>query len=336
MAKSRLTIPATLLFLLLCVAAKGQQEGLFSAQSGNWFLRNPAISGWEDYIDVQAGYRRQWLGTPQGPEGYYLTAHAPLNYFEQRGASLPMLSKYSLRQKAAPAAKKAAWYRHGIGGTLLVQNNRPFRTNIAQASYAIHFKVAKKARMSLGINLGIRQWRVNIDDLLLGNEDDPAFEPSFISEIAPSAGVGLLLYHPRYFVSLASSQVLEENISLSPGPASGGVLERHYYLGGGYKLRFNNSTVSPQVMLRYLPSIGWANDFLIQFQQGSSWWASIGYRQAKAFGIQAGYALQPWMRVSYTYELTSGTAEELGRHTHEITLRSRIAVRQYGIEQRYF
>ena len=328
------------LLLGLSTAVQAQQEGLFSAQSGNWFLRNPAISGWEEYIDLRMGYRRQWLGTPQGPEGYYLTANAPINYFEPRGKSLPMLSKYFMQQQQAPPAKDQTWYRHGIGATAIVQNNRPFRMNMVQGSYAIHFKISAEAKASLGASLGIRQWRVNIDDLNIGDGSDPAFEPTFISEIVPSVAVGLLVYHPNYFLSISSSQVLEENLALNPERAGqvGGVLERHYYAGAGYKLQLHpNWKLSPQAMLRYLPSLGWSNDYLLQVSYQNQWWGSVGYRSSmSSLGGQLGYAIKPWLRLSYAYELSTGETSSLGRHTHEVSLMGRIGVRQYGMEQKYF
>ncbi len=328
-----------LLLLLLCSHAQAQQEGLFNVHSSNWQLRHPASTGWEDYIEARSAYRRQWLGSPNGPDAYYLNVHAPLNYYESRTNALPMLSKSTLQNKQAPPSKDTPWYRHGLGFTALVQNNRPLRMNLVQASYAIHFKLSKEARASVGANVGIRQWRVNADDLNLEQSGDWAFEEGFISEIVPSVGVGIAIYHPKYFLMASASQVLEEPLSLNgEGNGNTGILATHYYGSLGYRFILgNNWELNPMAMLRYLEPSGWVNDWGLKVSYQDKYWGGVSYRQGSgAIGGNIGALLLPWMQLSYTFESTNAQSSELGRSNHEVALGLRLPVRQYGLTQRYF
>jgi hypothetical protein len=52
----------------------GQQRPQYTQHMINPFLVNPAVSGTEDYTDIRAGYRKQWVGFDGSPRTMYLSA----------------------------------------------------------------------------------------------------------------------------------------------------------------------------------------------------------------------------------------------------------------------
>src|SRR5690554_3050573 len=69
-----------MLLLIATVAsfAQAQQRAQFSQYMINPFLYNPAVAGTEDYADIRAGYRKQWVGFEGAPRSMYLSAHTSI------------------------------------------------------------------------------------------------------------------------------------------------------------------------------------------------------------------------------------------------------------------
>lgn len=317
-------------------ALYAQQRPLFSQYTQNLFLVNPAVAGWENYVDVHSSYRKQWAGLAEGPESYYVSVQGAMNYYAEPSRTLPMLSKHSMNQQNKLASGDKKWYRHGAGLTAWVDRTNPLKTNTVQASYALHLKLSKKLKASIGASVGVRQWRLNPSDLSLEQANDPIFSNEFMSEIIPNVNIGLLLYSPKFYVSLSAEQLLKEDVGfgLAIGDA---VLQQHFYLSTGYRLEAGvNWTVTPSVLVRYTANVAPSLEGNVLFQYRSKLWAGIGFRQQGFFAAQVGIHLREWMNIGYLYEAITGDLSRIGNSSHEITLGFKIPVREYGFEQKYF
>src|SRR5690554_6258766 len=64
--------------ILLSSVAFSQQRPQYSQYMVNPFVLNPAVAGVENYADIKAGYRNQWVNFDGHPVTYYLSAHMPI------------------------------------------------------------------------------------------------------------------------------------------------------------------------------------------------------------------------------------------------------------------
>lgn len=332
------TMRKIFLYLSLVLGITGlqaQQRPNSSQYTQNLFLINPAVAGWENYVDIHSAYRKQWLGLANAPESYYVSVHGAMNYYAEPSKTLPMLSKHSLNMQRKLELGKSIWYRHGAGITAAVDKTSPLKMNTVQASYALHVQLGKELKGSVGASLGVRQWRLNPSDLNLEDQNDPVFSGEFMSEIIPNINVGLLLYSKKWYLSLSVDQLLKEQIGF--GLEGVGVLQWHAYASLGYRWAAgNNWQLTPSILLRYTENASPVIEGNLLFQYREKLWGGVGYRQEGFAMVQAGVFLREWLNLAYTYEAVTGATNAFGGSSHEITLGVRIPVREYGFNRQYF
>ena len=64
--------------LFTCSAVMAQQRPYYTQYIMNNYIINPAVAGIENYWDVKASHRVQWVGLQDAPVTTYLTVHGPL------------------------------------------------------------------------------------------------------------------------------------------------------------------------------------------------------------------------------------------------------------------
>ena len=65
--------------LALALQAGAQQKPHYTQYILNQYIVNPAITGIENYVDVKASHRRQWVGIQDAPLTTYFSAHGSIN-----------------------------------------------------------------------------------------------------------------------------------------------------------------------------------------------------------------------------------------------------------------
>src|SRR5437868_12722466 len=65
-------------FIFLALHVAGQQKPHYTQYILNQYIINPALSGIENYIDIKASHRLQWVGLLDAPVTTYITIHGPI------------------------------------------------------------------------------------------------------------------------------------------------------------------------------------------------------------------------------------------------------------------
>src|SRR5437868_15533041 len=64
--------------LLMGTFLQAQQKPQYTQYILNNYILNPALSGIENYTDIKASARDQWVGLNGAPRTMYLTVHMPV------------------------------------------------------------------------------------------------------------------------------------------------------------------------------------------------------------------------------------------------------------------
>ena len=64
--------------LVVFSEVKAQQRPYYTQYIMNNYIINPAVAGIENYWDVKASHRMQWVGLQDAPVTTYITMHGPL------------------------------------------------------------------------------------------------------------------------------------------------------------------------------------------------------------------------------------------------------------------
>lgn len=295
----------TILILLISLGffAKAQQLPQFTQYMINDYVFNPAIAGIESNYQMKSNIRNQWAGVNNAP----------------RTTVLSVYGKY--RESNV-----------GLGGVVFNDQVGPTSRNGVSLSYAYHFSLTEKMKMSLALSGGFTQMRIDPTHLHF-KDFEPQSQGGILSSSVPDATFAFHLYTKDWYVGASIPQLLNSNLgffeddyldmyNLNPD----GSLERHYFAMAAYKWKVNyDYVVEPSVLIKSVTPAPNQADIGVKVTYQNKLWAGTAYRTNGDIGVLLGYSIGDRYSIGYSYDVvTSG----LGEHTsgsHEFMLGVRFA-----------
>lgn len=289
------------------------QDPVFSQFYAAPLQLNPAFAGSAFAPRLNANYRNQLPGWPNAYASYAVA-------YEQW---LPGMNS-------------------GLGLMITGDNagNGIFRSATVAGSYSYQVQVANKLYFRLGAEAGVIQNRINWNQLVFGDQLDPANGangqnpgeeqvPDQLTQNAFDASAGLLIFNSRFHGGISLRHLNGPDINflgINPNLYSGIPLRMTLHGGLDFKILTNNkgapeSFLSPNVM--YV-SQGGFNQINVGFYTGlGNFFGGAWFRHT--FGnsdaaILLGGVRYGVMRIGYSYDLTvSALANAGGGGSHEIS-----------------
>lgn len=321
----------------------------------NPYTLNPALAGSQNYTDIKAGYRNQWVGFDDS-DGYIDGPIAPRTMYLSAHTSLGRDNEYY----KDPRNEKKAY--HGIGGFITSDKLGAFSSNSIYGSYSFNMPLIspKKStgqmynfngqeksigvRMIVGAHLGVVQQRVDTELLvpgsqLLGLGGDPKIDNiGNANGWGPDGSLGIWIYSTKFYVGLAVRRLLANDVEISAIDYS---LSRHYNLMAGYKLRMSHFLVfEPSMNVKFEsganPSVDLngklAYDNTYANKQGSgnnknkdlNVYIGATYRYGAAAAILIGGVIEQKYEIAYSFDITTNKLGPYQKGTHEVTIGYRI------------
>lgn len=311
-------LPLFLVFVIY--TAKAQQQGQYSQYMLNYYMINPAVAGTEDFIDFKSGYRMQWTGFNGAPRNYYLSGHTALG-------------KVNTRRMAGVARTP----HHAVGAIVSGQKVGLFSHNTAYFTYAYHLPLSRTGVLSIGAQAGVNQYAFDRNSAYFGEEGMPETAVVAANQIKFDMGIGAWFYTPKLFIGLSSVQLLKSKISYLNPNEDNGYLDRHYYLTGGYKVKFSRFwAFIPSVLLKGTTT-AYQVDVNGKLKFSNLYWFGASYRHTDAVALLAGFAVpltktrhnqrhgnNTMLEFSYCYDVTTSRLRSYSYGTHEIVVGLRL------------
>lgn len=316
-----------LLFLLsLHLTAMTQQRPYYTQYIMNNYLLNPAITGIENYFDVKAGHRSQWVGIPGAPVTNYITIHGPLGKkdyrqnvtsFDMKGEN-PRGRSY-VEQYTAPAP------HHGIGGSVINYKTGYINRLFVNVSYAYHVGLTPRMSLAAGFAGGFTTTTLDASKIELANPADPAIGNAMGSmrKLKPDLSVGIWLYSDRFFAGVSAQQVIPQNFSLVNHEYDKSMLVPHWFATAGYRFFLSDEvSAMPSLMARYIADEPVFVDANIKLQYMDRFWLGGNIRFREGFAAMVGVNISSTFNVSYSYDVNNSKymLQSQQRGTHEIML----------------
>ena len=215
-----------IIMVFVSFQALGQQDPMFTKYMFNSLHYNPAYAGSHEHLSLALLHRTQWINFQGAPNTQTFTAHTPL------------------REN-----------RVGVGLSLLHDQIGVTRTSSANLSYAYRIPLSKKARLSVGIQGGMTNWRADWNKLELENTVDPAFDGDVQSKWLPNFGFGLYFQTKRSYTGLSSPHLIEHKLRESAGTVESALVAqqyRHYYftVGGAIPIVGDDIIFKPSLLVK--------------------------------------------------------------------------------------
>lgn len=311
---------------LVSTGVNAQQTPQYSQFTRNALMYNPAFAGIEDYTDLNATVRKQWMGFNNAPQTYGLSIHGRLN----KNYSLPGFPPYSLRiskpelydRLAVKEEKGKKKTRHGLGGYLMGDKYGPIKTYSGMLTYAYHIPLGENFTWSIGAGAGINHSDINIMELEVMNPEDVLYN-SYAAEGAShtyfNMNLGTVLYGRNFFLSYASNQLLRNK--MFDGVTQENKLNIHHYGTAGLVLGVtNNIDLYPHAVVKYVDNAPVSIDGLLKARFGDLIWAGAGYRHDEAVVGMLGFIINNKFNFGYSYDMTVNGLKNHNNGTHELSL----------------
>jgi type IX secretion system PorP/SprF family membrane protein len=287
-----------------------QQDPLYSQFMTNPYLINPALTGTYPYYQIITNNRLQWVGFADAPITNTISVYGPM--VEQ-----PM----------------------GVGGYIMQDRWGPTSTINICGTYAYNYGLAEDLKISMGLMLGMYQYKMDGTDLRIAEEDKYFVPGEIYQNLEPDASLGFYLYSSVYHVGLSMTNLFgnklkyDNNTSIEEADTNAsdrstiGRVKQHVYLHGGYKYFINHEfAVEPTLAIKKVAALPMQLDLNARVWYGKrSWngdkvWAGISYRTKDALNIMIGYIYQRKVEIGYSYDITINRTRVYQSGSHEIMI----------------
>jgi type IX secretion system PorP/SprF family membrane protein len=319
------------IIIILCcclnIGAFAQQRPYYTQYIMNNYIINPAVAGIENYWDVKASHRMQWVGLQDAPVTTYLTFHGPLkkSNYERESPTTFRARGDNPRGEAYWRDYTAADPHAGVGFTIINDKTGPLNRFAAYGTYAYHIGLSPTTNLSAGVSVGMTNISLDASKLDFGSITvDPAVGSSgIINRLKPDVSAGLWLYSKDYFVGLSAQQIVPQNVSFSDNTVSltGGKLIPHLFLSAGYRMQMSDDvSFLPSMLIRYISPLPVGYDVNAKFQYQDIMWLGASYRYKDGFAAMMGVNLNHSINIGYSYDLQTSRLNTVSRGTHEILI----------------
>ena len=279
-------------WMLLGTTVLAQQIPLSSLFMENPFVFNPAVAGSENSFKVRLNNRTQWLGFDDAPVTTQLSAYGP----------------HKVRNI-------------GYGGNISYDSSGPTSMLRMNGAFATNFAVDFDMRISLGLNLGLIQFRADGTQLRLIDQDDPYANAGVMSNFRPDGGAGVYVYHYDFYGGLSVQQLFNNNLSFVETGMEDkrNRLKTHFYGLAGYKfaevsLRW---IVEPSVLIRKVAGNPAQMDLSTRVTYNQMLWGGLFVRNTfesfNDLSLILGYIHDKKIAISIAYDFSFA---DIRKYTH--------------------
>ena len=314
--------------LIFSVVLQGaaQQKPHYTQYILNQYILNPAITGIENFVDVKASHRHQWVGLQDAPITTYITIHGPMGKKDYRtSATSYRVPGENPRGKSYWEDYTAAEPHHGIGLQMINDRTGPLSRFAAYGTYAYHIGLSAKTSLAAGFGAGITNLSLNTSKLdFIYVPVDPAVSNSgIINTIKPDFNAGLYLYSADFFVGLSAQQIIPLKVAFSDYAVktTEGKFVPHLFATAGYRLLVGEDfNLTPSVMVKYIRPLPVQVDINTKLQYQDLAWIGASYRTGEGFAGMLGVNISNTLNIGYSYDYTTSRLNTVSKGTHEILI----------------
>lgn len=290
---------------------KAQTNPLLGQYIQNMPAYSPSMAGMNNFLDINAGFRKQWVGLHEAPSANYASAYGTLNPKEksENGLGLPIM-------------------KHGVGGFVLFEEQGFYKQSEVSFTYAVHVPLFKDIFMSVGISPSIYHGRFDVDKVWVkdpsGDQTYQSIMQNGTSNTTLHVNTGLTLYSSKFYFSYGLMEATDVLIAGNRDFNNNSSTNRHHFLAG-YRYGLNEDfELIPNTFVRLDQARPAFFEVGMRARYQSNMWAGLSYRNDNTFVGMLGMNFMEKFKFGYAYEFKSGDISQYNGGTHELVLGMRL------------
>ncbi|TXI87141.1 MAG: type IX secretion system membrane protein PorP/SprF [Crocinitomicaceae bacterium] len=307
---------------LMTEHAFAQQEAQFSNYIHNPYLFNPAAGGMMDVIQVDLGYRNQWISTSGNPTSTFLTGHFQVGSKNQGTTGIGEFNINRENVYQTPN-RSIGSLKHVVGGKFINDAIGPFQKTSVFGSYAVHLPLLQNLNMGVGLAAGWGNFQINPNKTILHDPNDATFN-QFAGQTARQNNLdlqtGIVLYNNRFLFSLSATQLLKPTISINQIETLN-TLNRHLFVMSSYRFEISEKIdLEPFAFLKAVQNSPIALDLGARIKYNKSIWGGLQYKTGNSFAVTAGMNFLRNFSLAYAFEYGAKATRISNAGTHEVQI----------------
>jgi type IX secretion system PorP/SprF family membrane protein len=305
------------ILLLVCIeqVSSGQQLPLYSQYLYNKFLINPAVAGSDGYTSLNLTARKQWIGLSGSPQTFSFSVQT--RFLKHK----PIVEVKNNKTVFRPENDA----RVGLGASVYSYQSGLIQRTGFQVSYAYHIWLRNMTQLSLGLSLNGTYFRLNVKQMSLEDQNDPALNDNLRRGIfMPDGTFGVYLLNRRYNVGLSVYQLFGGAAKIGNAAYSNYNLYRHLYLFGSYSFDPRKDLeIRPSVLImlseQQITNVKPMMEIGLNGVYNQTFWAGLSYRTSGAIIANIGVKYSN-VYIGYAFDFTLKEIQKITYGTHEINI----------------
>jgi type IX secretion system PorP/SprF family membrane protein len=279
--------------MVIGVSGYAQQDPLYALYMNNPITINPAMTGVNDNLTINLGYRTQWAS------------------FEGNPTTMAASGHISLRNNKMGA------------GALLI-NDRIGETINTGVSGLYAYKIDLNNKVfSFGMQGGMINYKSDAGQLYLRDPDDLAFAP--VNETQFNLGAGIALKSEKYTIGLSVPRLMANSVK-SAGQVIN-IYQQHVYAFGSYIYFLSDRILlKPSVLLKGVEGAPLSADLNCMVDINRNFAAGAFTRNFQSYGLSVQFTMLEKYRFAYVYEVPTNTSVGVQFSTHELMISFRAPI----------
>lgn len=293
----------TLIFSIAMCVATAQQVEEFNLVRENAIALNPALAGASGFMNITAGFRRQFTAIKNSPYTTYLNFNTQLadNHF--------CIGVSGVYDATGPTSKAGATLQ------LAYQVNLNRKVKEAYHDKNSHF-------ISFALQASVYQYRLDGSKLLVNDYGDPELTFANATKVFPDAGFGIYYQYKNYLnvgVSVPNLVMLDVNYKSATTDVRLLKIPHLYFVAAGsYAIAPDKFWIEPVLSFRWVKNAPLQTVAGVRLSFIKWFWIGFNYRTANAVNMEAGVTIKDKLRIGYVYDfILEAYRPDIGQ-THEI------------------
>lgn len=307
---------------LFPAVADAQQESQFANYIHNPYLFNPAAGGMTDLVQIDLGYRNQWITTNGNPSTVYLSGSTRVT---TKNSGLTAISEFNPERENVyqTPERTIGEIKHVVGGKFMRDGIGPFVKTSAYGSYAVHLPLINSLNVGVGLSAGWGNFQIDPNKVTLHDANDMVysqFAGATAKQNVLDVQTGLVLYSSKFLLSISGTQLLNNKIDINQ-IETGNTLNRHLFVMSAYRFGVSDKVdLEPFVFIKAAQHSPTSFDLGMRVKYNKSLWAGLQYRRGNSFVVTAGMNFLRNFNFSYAFEYGTGPVRISNAGTHELQL----------------
>ncbi|MBV9988128.1 MAG: type IX secretion system membrane protein PorP/SprF [Chitinophagaceae bacterium] len=284
----------TLATMLACGSVYAQEDPTNRQYLFNLLNINPAYAGTRGVTTMTAGFRKQWAGVPGAPATGIFSLDAPLST-----------------------------HHLGIGMQLYNSSVGMEKTVGLNGSFSTILNFSEEEFLSLGIQAGLMNYRIDRTSVALPFQNDPAFQNN-TNVLLPTAGIGIYYQREQGWASFSAPSLLISTVKvdqiLSVNSAS--LKNLQLLFAAGFNANFGDVvSLRPSIFMK------WMSGKVFEVHANTSVWLGnivgigVSYRADDAVMGILELRISDRLQFGYSYGKNIGTSAAFNQPSHEAGIR---------------